>query len=114
MCEHNNDSNNQVYWVYMTVGDQAEAERIGAALIDKRLAACVNIIPGMTSLYRWEGRVERGTECVVVAKTRAGQWTALEQAVKQLHSYDCPCIVALPIADGHLPFLQWVVDETAG
>lgn len=105
---------NQIYWVYMTAGDPGEAERIGTDLIERRLAACVNIIPGMTSLYRWKGRVEKGTECVVIAKTCAAQWPAFEQAVQKIHSYECPCIVALPVVDGHPPFLRWIVDGDKG
>ncbi len=98
--------------VYMTAGDENEARRIGHALIEARLAACVNVIPGMRSLYRWQGEVQDDREVVIIAKTRESLVDALIAKVKELHSYDCPCVVALPIHAGNPEFLDWIVAET--
>lgn len=102
-----------VLWVYMTASDRDEADRIATALVEERLAACVNLLDGMRSVYRWQGRVERATETVLIAKTRAERFEALRRRVCELHSYDTPCIEAWPVAHGHPPFLAWVVAETA-
>ena len=101
-------------WVYMTAGDLEEARMIGRMLVEERLAACVNLIDGMRSLYRWEGAVEEDTETVLVAKTDADLVDRLSQRVRAVHSYECPCVVALPIQGGHPPFLDWIAAETAG
>ena len=99
--------------VYMTAGSVAEARKIGASLVERRLAACVNILPGMLSQYRWEGSVQTDEEAVLIAKTRGELVDALTGHVRGIHSYDCPCIVALPIDGGNPEFLQWIADETA-
>lgn len=101
-------------WVYMTAGDWEEARRIGARLVEERLAACVNLLPGMVSLYRWQGAVEEGREVVMIAKTTQDRLADLTARVAALHSYDCPCVVALPMVGGHAPFLDWIGEETAG
>jgi len=97
--------------IYITTENKAEAERIGQALVEEYLAACVNIIDGMNSIYRWEGRLMQENETVLIAKTIEAKVPALMQRVKALHSYDCPCIVALPITDGNEAFLNWVAGE---
>jgi len=94
--------------VYMTAGSADEARRIGEALIAEELAACVNLIDGMTSIYRWQGEVRRETETVIVAKTAKGLVGALTDRVKALHSYDCPCVVSLPIDGGNPDFQNWI------
>lgn len=99
--------------VYMTAGSADEARRIGAALVEERLAACANVIDGMTSIYRWEGAVRNDAEAVLIAKTRADLVDALTARVKALHSYTCPCVVALPVAGGNADFLDWIGAETA-
>jgi periplasmic divalent cation tolerance protein len=96
----------------MTTASPEEARRIGTALVGERLAACVNIIPGMTSIYRWQGRIEEGQETVLVAKTRQEQVPALTERVKAMHSYTVPCVVALPMAGGNPDFLRWIEEET--
>ena len=98
--------------VYMTAGSAEEAGRIGSALVDERLAACVNVIEPMTAIYRWQGEVKRDTEAVFIAKTRRELVDALTERVKALHSYDCPCVVALPITGGNRLFLDWIDAET--
>lgn len=99
--------------VYITAGDADEAERIGTVLIEKRLAACVNIIPGMRSMYRWEGKVESANEVVLIAKTRSDLVHKLTNMVTDHHSYDVPCVVAVPIQGGNQAFLQWIGEETS-
>ena len=98
--------------LYMTAPDAEEARRIGDALVAERLAACVNIIPGMTSIYRWEDEVRHETECVLIAKTRGELVERATARVRALHSYDCPCVVALPVTGGNPEFLSWISKET--
>lgn len=99
--------------IYMTAGTKDEALRIGRALVDERLAACVNILGGMTSLYHWEGKVQEDEEVAFLAKTRKNLVDDLIARVKDLHSYDCPCIVSLGIEEGNVDFLQWIQDQTS-
>ncbi len=97
-----------VLFVYITAADTAGAIRIAKALVSEQLAACVNILPGVRSVYRWRGAVEHADEVVLIAKTRAERFDALCARVRTLHTYETPCIVAWPIARGFPPFLQWV------
>lgn len=99
-------------FVYMTAGSGEEARRIGGALVEERLAACVNVIDGMTSIYRWEGAIQHDAEAVLIAKTGRDRVAALTERVKALHSYDCPCIVALPLEGGNDAFLSWIAEQT--
>lgn len=103
----------ELRWVYLTTETVEEARRIGKLLVEKRLAACVNIIEKMTSIYWWEGEVQEGSETVLIAKTQASLMPALTEAVRAAHSYSCPCIVALPITEGNPEFLEWIQAETA-
>lgn len=98
--------------VYMTAGSAEEARAIGRALVEARLAACVNIVDGMTSLYWWEGEIEEGSEAIVIAKTREALVDALTEKVRALHGYDCPCVVSLRIGGGNPAFLDWIEAET--
>ena len=97
-----------VNFVYMTAGSKAEAQKIGKALVEGRLAACVNILDNMQSIYRWENKIQQDAEVVLIAKTTDSLVPALIDQVKSMHSYDCPCIVSLPILSGYPPFLDWV------
>ena len=97
---------------YMTAASAEEAMTIGRALVGERLAACVNVIPGMVSLYRWEGALEEAGEVVLIAKTRAEKFDALAQRVAEIHPYDTPCAIRLDIAAGLPPFLDWIAEET--
>lgn len=99
--------------IYMTASGAGEARRIGKALVEARLAACVNLIEGMRSLYWWEGAVQEDAEVVMIAKTRAALVEPLTAKVRELHSYDCPCVVAVPITGGNPAFLAWIVTETS-
>lgn len=99
-------------WVYMTASNRDEAGRIGRALVAERLAACANIVDGMQSFYWWQGKLEEGSEAVLIAKTRTALLGRLTARVKALHSYSCPCVVALPIQGGNRDYLDWLAAET--
>ncbi|MBL8022417.1 MAG: divalent-cation tolerance protein CutA [Leptospirales bacterium] len=98
--------------VYITTSSQEEAGRIGRILVEKRLAACVNILAPIQSLYRWEGKIQNETEIPFLAKTTPELFELLAQEVRSNHSYSNPCIVALPIERGSMPFLEWIIKET--
>lgn len=100
-------------FVYITCANKAEAEKIAEAAVGARVAACANILAPHQSVYWWEGKVQKGEETALILKTREDLFEKLEKTVKANHSYECPCIVALPIEKGHKPFLQWIKDETA-
>ena len=104
----------EALFVYTTAGSVEEAERIGRALVSERLAACANILPGMRSIYWWQGKVEDANEAVLVLKTAAKNLDALTQRVKQLHSYEIPCVVALPNEGGNADYLGWIKVESGG
>ena len=97
--------------VLTTAPDEGIAAMLARTLVEERLAACVNIIDGMNSIYRWEGKIMQDTETVLIAKTVQDKVSALTERVKALHSYDCPCVVALPIRGGNELFLNWVAEE---
>ena len=98
-------------FVYMTAGSKAEAQKIAKSLVEHRLAACVNILENMHSVYKWENEIQEDIELVLIAKTTDRLVPELIEKVKSLHSYECPCIVSLPILNGHAPFLKWIHDE---
>ena len=99
-------------WIYMTAGSVEEARTIGRALVEDRLAACVNLIDGMRSIYRWQDAIQDDAETVLIAKTRADLVDALTERVRALHSYECPCVVALPMVGGNPAFLDWIAEQT--
>ena len=98
--------------LYITTAKVEEARRIGKALVDARLAACANIVPGLESIYRWQGEVVEDKEILLILKTRSELVEAAIAKVKELHSYTCPCIVALPILTGNPAYLEWLGAET--
>lgn len=98
--------------VYITCASEAEALAIARALVEERLAGSVNVLGQARSIYRWQGRIEDAAEVVLVAKTRAGRMDALIARTRALHSYVCPCIVAVPISDGPPDYLAWLTQET--
>jgi periplasmic divalent cation tolerance protein len=100
--------------VYTTWPSIVEAERAGQEIVEKRLAACVNILPGMVSHYWWQGKVERAEEVVMIVKTRAGLAEPVRQAVKALHSYDTPSIMVLPVESVDADYYAWILRETSG
>lgn len=100
--------------VYAAFPDMETAEAIGESLVRDRLAACANLIPGMRSIYRWEGRIERGEEVVAFIKTTAARAEAVIAAIEARHPYDTPAIVVLPIGQGSRRYLDWIAAETSG
>ena len=99
-------------FIYITCATEQEAENIGTVLVERRLAACVNILAGMKSMYWWQGKIEQGRETVLIAKTRTDLVDELTEAVKAMHGYEVPCVVALPITGGNRDFLKWIHSET--
>jgi periplasmic divalent cation tolerance protein len=106
------DTNQRAVFVYTTYPSVVEAERAGRSLVERRLCACVNILPGMVSLYRWQGAIERGDEAVMIIKTRATLVEQVRLAVKQMHSYTTPAILVLPIETVDPDYHAWIVAET--
>jgi periplasmic divalent cation tolerance protein len=94
-----------------TVGTAEDAERIARALVETRLAACVNVVPGLVSIYRWKDALEREEERLLVIKTRADRLSALEEALVALHPYEVPELLTLPVGEGYAPYLAWL-DES--
>jgi periplasmic divalent cation tolerance protein len=99
--------------VYVTARNRAEAERLARVAVGARLAACANILGEIRSFYWWDGAVQDEPECALVLKTRRDLFDALAAAIKAEHSYDCPCVVALPLASGAPDYLAWLAAETA-
>ena len=97
----------------MTAGSIEEAKSIGQILVGQNLAACVNLLENMTSIYNWEDKLEEGHEVVMIAKTRKALMAKLIETVKSHHSYDIPCILELPIQGGNPDYLNWIERETA-
>ncbi len=97
--------------IYVTASSVAEAKSIGRGLVEKELAACVNILPGMQSLYRWEGKIEEAEEAVLLVKTREDLATAVVEEVKRTHSYSVPCAMVLDVLGGNADYLNWVVQS---
>lgn len=97
--------------VYTLFADEAEAERIGRSLVEERLAACINIIPGVRSIYRWEGAVETASEAAAILKTTHERADALITRIVELHSYDVPCVVSWPIDKVTADYADWVEDS---
>jgi periplasmic divalent cation tolerance protein len=102
----------RVVFVYTTYPSVVEAETAGKALVERKLAACVNILPGMTSIYRWDGAIEQANEVVMLIKTRAGMAEDVCGAVRATHSYQTPAILVLPIESVDQTYLGWLLAET--
>jgi periplasmic divalent cation tolerance protein len=102
----------EFFVVLSTCPDTATAERIARDLLEASLVACVNVAPGLRSLYRWNGVVQADEEVVMILKTTADRLHAARARLVELHPYDVPEFIALPVADGHHPYLQWVADST--
>ncbi len=99
--------------MFVMAGAEEEAEKISRALIEENLAACANIIGPVRSIYRWQGKVEDAREYLIMIKTRTSLTSRIERAVGKLHSYEVPEIIALPIAAGSTPYLEWIAENTA-
>jgi periplasmic divalent cation tolerance protein len=94
--------------VLTTAGSEADARRLATALIEKHLAACVNIVPQVTSIYRWQGKVEESTEWLLIVKTTADAAKKVQEAITELHSYEVPECISLAIEDGSPKYLEWI------
>ena len=105
--------NDKPVLIYSTFPSAAEAERIGGALVDRGLAACVNIFDGMTSIYIWEGKRERGAEAAMLIKTRNVLASQVIAEVKKLHPYTNPALLVLPVNGGSEDFMRWIAEQTA-
>ena len=101
-----------VSFCYVTAGSHDEALTIGRTVVQERLAACANVLDGVSSIYWWQGALEQAGEVVVILKTRAELVERLTARIRELHSYECPCVVALPIAAGNPEYLDWIAGET--
>ena len=101
-----------VLFAYITCPDADAARRIGKTLVAERIAACVNILPGMESFYRWNDRVESGREAVLIAKIPDGARESLLERVIDLHPDETPCVAFLPVAGGNPDYLDWVARES--
>jgi periplasmic divalent cation tolerance protein len=99
--------------VFITAGSMEEARLLADALVEERLAACVNILPGVESLYRWRGQKARAREILLIAKSRPARLDAIIARVKAMHSYEVPEVIALSIAGGNPAYLEWLEEETA-
>src|SRR5687767_1700237 len=97
-----------------TIDSGAAAEQIASELVHRRLAGCVQIVGPIQSVYRWQGKVERAEEWLLLIKTAANRFAAVEGAIRELHSYDCPEIIATPITGGSPSYLSWLSEPTAG
>jgi periplasmic divalent cation tolerance protein len=102
----------KIHLIYITAGNMDEARIIAKELVSNRLAACVNILNNIESLYWWEGKIQYEKEVVLIAKTKEHLVTELIDKVKSVHSYSCPCVVSVPIVEGNKQFLKWVEEET--
>jgi periplasmic divalent cation tolerance protein len=102
----------RIVFVYTTYPSVVEAETAGRSLVERQLAACVNILPNMLSIYRWEGAIERGQEVVMVIKTRATLAEAVGAAVKEMHSYSTPAILVIPVESVDSAYLSWLAAGT--
>jgi len=103
---------NRYMQVITTVSKKTDAEKIAKSLIDKRLVACAQIAGPMKSVYRWKGKIENAKEWVCVIKTRKTLYKKVETAIKKIHPYEVPEIIAIPIIKGSKDYLKWLFDET--
>jgi periplasmic divalent cation tolerance protein len=98
--------------VYVTCASPAEAAALGRTLVEERLAACANVLPGVTSIYHWQGAVQQDAETALLLKTRACLFPAVERRLREQHGYEVPCIVAWPLEAVSEPYARWVREQT--
>ena len=98
--------------ILVTAKDEAQANKIVEKLVEEKLIACANIVPGIRSIFRWQGKVDRADEVLLVLKSRRRHFPAIVKAVKALHSYDVPEVIALPIVEGNKDYLKWLREST--
>mgnify|MGYP006310025929 CR=1 FL=1 len=100
-----------INFIYITTSDKEEAKSIGSKLVEERLAACVNIIDGMTSMFWWQGQIDSDNETILIAKTDESLNDKLMNRVHELHSYDCPCTLVIPIKQGNQGYMDWLYEQ---
>lgn len=105
-------SSGKVLVILVTAVNQEEAEKIGEGMVNAKLAACANIIPGIHSIYRWKGKVVKAQEVLLILKSTKLRYRALEKAIKAMHTYETPEIIALPVKDGLDQYIGWVCSQT--
>lgn len=98
--------------IFCTVPDRESGERISRVLVEERLAACVNLVPGLSSIYRWQGHIQQDTECLLLIKSTAARFEVLADRLRGLHPYDIPEIIALPVSAGDPAYLNWISENT--
>ena len=98
--------------IYVTTSNRQEAINIARQLVKSRLAACANVLPDVTSIYRWQGALQEDSEAVLIVKTRRDLVDKVTAKVKELHSYDCPCVVSLRLEGGNEEYFEWITKET--
>jgi len=98
--------------VFITAPGEDEGRKIAGALVEEGIVACVNMIKGVSSIFRWKGKVEEEEECLLIIKTRAERLPEVIAKTRELHSYDVPEVIALPIVEGHEPYLKWIDEVT--
>jgi periplasmic divalent cation tolerance protein len=98
--------------IYSTVGKLQDAKRIARSIVEEKLAACVNILPGVESIYRWKGKIEEENECVLIAKTSDRNVSKVIKRIEEIHPYEVPDIVVLPLSDGLKSYIEYVEKET--
>ena len=103
----------QILLVLTNLPDTESARSLARVLVESRLAACVNLMPGVQSVYRWKGEIEQASEITLLIKTTQRHYAKLQQAIVSHHPYELPEVIALPISEGHTPYLHWVARETA-
>lgn len=102
----------ELFTVYVTFESLEQAHTVAETVVGERLAACANIFQPHQSVYWWDGKIQNATECAALFKTAEKSFESLKNRIAELHSYDCPCIVAWKIEEGHKPFIDWIVSET--
>jgi len=108
------DSTAEAIVVFITAGSASEAEQLANLMVQKRLAACVQVLPQIQSVYWWQDKIERQPEILLLVKTISSKFAELEKEVRAVHSYETPEIVAVPISEGSEPYLEWLRAETQG
>jgi len=98
--------------VYIPCSDKKEALNIARKLVEEKLIACGNIINEVTSIFRWEDKIDESMECLLICKTKKSLFENIKERVQELHSYDCPCIISLPIDKGNEAYFNWISDNT--
>lgn len=106
-------ANSEYVVVFITAASLEEARKIAGALVSQRIAACVNIVPKVNSIFRWKGKLEDAEESLLLVKTRAKLFPKVMNAVRAIHSYEVPEIIALPIVEGNPDYLKWLGEETS-